>query len=489
MKLQDRTEKTIYTRTKISTIVLSQLNTVSSMLFFTLLTYMSYLANVGYGITVAVSGLILTNTRIFDGLIDPILALLIDRFKSPFGKLRIFMALGWLIRALAVYLLFVFGINNQLGIVYFICTYLLFIIGSSMADISGSMIGAVLTNEPKQRGILQLISTLYSYLTPLLTILYITLILLPKYNNIYSVDLLSNLALKLLPLSLFFTLLSILSLSKIDTPERFGGLDGSFQLGKVGWKDVFNILIRDKLFQKLLVASIFTKFSQQISGQTIVTTLLYGIVLGNYQLGTILNTFSLLPSLFIGLFILRYVEKFGAKKVSLYSMVANICFLFTGALSVLYSKAGISIENPIFACVFCIIQLLSNASNMTLIVTHGILKNDMVDYELYKTGKYLPAVINGVFNFIDQFISSMTTLVIAGTISFVGYQATIPQPSDSLTSEKKWITLLLCYGFPILCNVLSAFFMRNLRMDKFEIQYVQQRIFYKRKNVLYNKLD
>lgn len=482
MKLQDRTEKTIYKRSKISTIVLSQLNTVSSMLFFTLLTYMSYLANVGYGITVIVSGIILTNTRIFDGLIDPLLALLIDRFRSPFGKLRFFLALGWIIRALAIYLLFVAGIDFQLGVFYFVCIYLLFIVGSSMADISGSMIGAVLTNDPKQRGILQLISTFYSYLTPLLTILYITLVLLPKYNNIYSAELLTNLALKLLPLTLFFTILSILSLSKIDTPERFIGFNENFQLEKVGWKDVFDILIRDRSFQKLLASSIFTKFSQQISGQTIVTTLLYGIVLGNYQLGTILNTISLLPSLFIGFFILRYVEKFGAKKVSLYSMSANISILLMLELSVFFSRPDSSIQNLFFASVFCIFQLLSNASNMTVMITTGILKNDMVDFELYRTGKYFPAVINGVFNFVDQFISSTTTLVIAGTISFVGYQDTIPQPSDSLTSEKKLITLLLCFGFPILCNVVSVLILRNLRMDKFEMQYVQQRIFYKRKN-------
>ncbi|HEM3181889.1 MFS transporter [Streptococcus suis] len=482
MIMQDKIDSSIYNRSKISTIVLSQLHSVSSMLFFTLLTYMSYLANVGYGITVVVSGFILTNTRIFDGLIDPLLALMIDRFKSPFGKLRIFMALGWLIRALSIYLLFVLGIDNQLGIIFFICTYLLFICGSSISDISGSMIGAVLTNDPKQRGILQLVSTLYSYLTPLLTILYVTIILLPKFNNTYSEALLSNLALKLLPLTLFFTILSIISLSKIDTPERFCGLDRSFQLGKIGWNDVFDILIRDKSFQKLLATSIFTKFAQQISGQTIVTTLLYGIVLGNYQLGTIINTISLLPSLFIGMFILRYIERHGAKKISYYSMLANIVFLFMSAISVFYSKAGISIENPIYACFFFFLQLLTNASNMILIITNGILKNDMVDYELYRTGKYFPAVINGVFNFLDQFVSSATTLVIAGTISFVGYQDTIPQPSDRFTVEKKWITLLICFGFPILCNLISVYFMRNFRMDKFEMQYIQQRIFHKRKS-------
>ncbi|MEI4329754.1 MFS transporter [Streptococcus suis] len=482
MIMQDKIDSSIYNRSKISTIVLSQLHSVSSMLFFTLLTYMSYLANVGYGITVVVSGFILTNTRIFDGLIDPLLALMIDRFKSPFGKLRIFMALGWLIRALSIYLLFVLGIDNQLGIIFFICTYLLFICGSSISDISGSMIGAVLTNDPKQRGILQLVSTLYSYLTPLLTILYVTIILLPKFNNTYSEALLSNLALKLLPLTLFFTILSIISLSKIDTPERFCGLDRSFQLGKIGWNDVFDILIRDKSFQKLLATSIFTKFAQQISGQTIVTTLLYGIVLGNYQLGTIINTISLLPSLFIGMFILRYIERHGAKKISYYSMLANIVFLFMSAISVFYSKAGISIENPIYACFFFFLQLLTNASNMILIITNGILKNDMVDYELYRTGKYFPAVINGVFNFLDQFVSSATTLVIAGTISFVGYQDTIPQPSDRFTVEKKWITLLICFGIPILCNLISVYFMRNLRMDKFEMQYIQQRIFHKRKS-------
>lgn len=136
MNWQDSSTDTIYKRTRISTIVFLQLHTVSSMIFFTLVSLISYLANEGYGITVVVSGLILTGTRVFDGLIDPVIALTIDRFHSRFGKIRIGLALGWLIRAIAIYLLFVSGSNHQLGIVYFVVIYLLFIIGSSLADIN-----------------------------------------------------------------------------------------------------------------------------------------------------------------------------------------------------------------------------------------------------------------------------------------------------------------------------------------------------------------
>lgn len=46
--------------------------------FSSLIGMISYLANSGYGIVVGAVGIILTASRVFDGIIDPFIALLID---------------------------------------------------------------------------------------------------------------------------------------------------------------------------------------------------------------------------------------------------------------------------------------------------------------------------------------------------------------------------------------------------------------------------
>lgn len=342
------------------------------------------------------------------------------------------------------------------------------------------MIGAVLTNEPRQRGLIQLVSTLYSYLTPLATMLFISLVLLPKYDNVYSTELLSTLTLYLLPITFVMVLLSIISLNKVDKPEQYMGLKNDYELEKIGWQDVWNLLMRDCSFQKLLSSLILTKFAQQISGQAILATMLFGIVLGNYQLGTLINTISLLPSLLIGFYLLRYIEKFGTKKFIVFACIVNVVILSLGSVHIFFSTPIISLQSPFFTIIFAVLQLLSNATNMAIIIANGMLKNDMIDYELYRTGKYFPAVINGVFNFVDQFISSFTTVIIAVSISFIGYQSTVPQPSDTFTGEIKTITVILYYLVPVLCNLVAMYIIKTLRMDKHEIRYVQQRLFQKK---------
>ena len=72
-----------YRRANTWEIAFSQMNNGSAMIFYVLVGLMSYLQNAGYGIAVAAAGLILTLTRVFDGLIDPLLALMIEKVRLP----------------------------------------------------------------------------------------------------------------------------------------------------------------------------------------------------------------------------------------------------------------------------------------------------------------------------------------------------------------------------------------------------------------------
>ena len=95
-----------YRRAKTWQIALASCSSGIGMSFYVLLGLASYVANEGYGIATAVVGLILTATRILDGVTDPIIAIIIDKMNTKFGKIRILTALGWAIESLAVLMMY-----------------------------------------------------------------------------------------------------------------------------------------------------------------------------------------------------------------------------------------------------------------------------------------------------------------------------------------------------------------------------------------------
>lgn len=60
-------------------------------MFYMLMMYVSYVAVGGYGIAVAAVGVILTATRIFDGITDPIVAFVAEKLGRKNGRIRILL--------------------------------------------------------------------------------------------------------------------------------------------------------------------------------------------------------------------------------------------------------------------------------------------------------------------------------------------------------------------------------------------------------------
>ena len=92
-----------YRRAKLWQIICYACNGLVGMSVYSLIGMASYSASIGYGITTAAVGIILTCSRILDGITDPLLAFVYDRVNTKFGKLRILLVAGYLIEALALY--------------------------------------------------------------------------------------------------------------------------------------------------------------------------------------------------------------------------------------------------------------------------------------------------------------------------------------------------------------------------------------------------
>jgi len=465
-----------YRRARTWEIAFSQLNNGSAMIFYVLVGLMSYLQNAGYGIAVAVAGLILTVTRVLDGLIDPLLALIIEKIQFRFGKLRFFMLLGWAIRSLAILMLFVWGSHTGLGAVFFIAMYVVYIVGSSLNDIAGGMTGPVLTNDPRQRPTVYVWSTVYAYLIPSIFTIISTVVILPRYGNEFTVDMLRETALIYVAASFVFQVLACIGVSRVDKPESFAHLDATPKKSDVSLRDMWNIVAHNGPFQRYLISGASDKLAQVVKSQAVISTLMWGILLGNMQLGTTLSLIAILPGIVFAMFGARYNGKHGSKAATV--TWTWICLILAAVLMVfcLVVDTRSILGNTGLTIVFFLVYLLLNGASMVVTVAAGAMRGDVIDYELERSGKYLPASVTAAYNFVDQLISSLGAALALGAVALIGFSAVMPQPTDSPNASILWMTMFLFFGLPILGWIASLVAMSGYKLDRAEMVEVQKRV-------------
>ena len=104
------------------------------------------------------------------------------------------------------------------------------------------------------------------------------------------------------------------------------------------------------------------------------------------------------------------------------------------------------------------------------------MRSDVVDYELERSGKYMPAVVGGVYSFIDKLMAALATTIATLCVAAIGYKNTMPQMGDKATSGVFWMAMFLSFGLPIigwLCNIVA---MKFYELDKDRMVQVQKNI-------------
>ena len=461
-----------YRRAKGWQIALAQMSQGMSMTFYSLITLVSYAANVNYGIAMGLAGVLLTGSRIFDGVIDPAIALMIDRFDARRGKIRLFTSVGWVIRSLAALLLFVWAGGG--GVPLFITLYLLYIVGSSVCDIAGNMMPPVITTDPRQRPIVGVWGTIYAYLVPMVLMVVSNAVLLPMFGGQYSSQMLATCALVYIPISFVFMLLSFVGIKDVDVAENFESLTASEE--KVGIKDMLRLLKDNRPFQMYILHCVSAKLSQQTMGQAIVTTILFGILVGNIGLATIVTAVTSLPSIIFAILSGKFCGTYGSRKVAVFAMIVG-SMLSVITIAYCYSIDMLSIsQSKAPMIIFFGLLFLINACKMCITTADTAMRSDVVDYELLRSGKYLPGVVTATYNFIDQFVTSLGTTIAAVGVSLVGYVNTAPQPTDAPTPEIKAMGLFLYFGIPLLGWIIGLISMKFYSLTREKMVEVQREI-------------
>ncbi|MDO4305193.1 MAG: MFS transporter [Eubacteriales bacterium] len=470
----------MYRRAKLWQIALSQLCTAAPMCFYVLMGYATYIGNSGYGILVAVTGVIMTASRIFDGITDPVCAFIIERVNTRFGKIRIFLLIGWGIMALATTAMCNWGaghLSGVSGLVFFIVCYMVYIVGYTLAGIAMSMVGPVMTNDPKQRPALSVWSTIYSYLTPMVISMVSMTVILPKCDNVIDIPFLSSLNLLVVSVAFVFEVLSCVGMAEFDKPENFAGIsNGKGEEEKVSFQDMWSLIKDNKELQRYMIAACSDKLTQTIGGAAVVTTMLFGILIGNMSISTVISTVAMLPSIIFAIIGARLAGKHGNKKTMVTWTWVCIGVNAIFALFLLFSDTTKITVAIVPSAIFFLLMFGDRATKMVVSTATTAMRMDVIDYELHRTGKYMPAVVSATYSFIDKFISAFGATIATALIGIIGYTSTAPQQGDPLTTGVRIMTVVLYCGFPILGWVCTLLSMKNCTLSREKMIEVQKSI-------------
>jgi Na+/melibiose symporter-like transporter len=130
----------------------------------------------------------------------------------------------------------------------------------------------------------------------------------------------------------------------------------------------------------------------------------------------------------------------------------------------------------IFKILFIVLTFAVNGFAMGVTTANTGFMADLIDYELDRGGKYIPAVVSGTYSLVDKIVSSFSALIATGCVALIGYTNTMPQPGDSPTGAIFWVTMFLRYGLAILGWLCTLWAMRTCNLGKAEMVEVQKRI-------------
>ena len=474
---QSEIDGVAYRRAELWQIILVAFNAFNGMAMYFLIGLASYSASIGYGVATLVVGGLLTFTRIFDAITDPLLAFVYDRVNTPFGKVRPLMLLGWVIQSAGVLCMFNFFSSKGHGIPVFLLFYMIYVIGYTMVNMTAQTLPALMTNDPKQRPTVGVWQTALNYITPMVLNIVVYTKIMPSMGGGFNQNFLNVTTWLCVGLSFVGVVLVCIGISSFDKPENFKGIGKAERLKL---KDMMDVLSHNKPLQSYIISASSDKIAQQASAASIVSTMLNGILIGNMGLATTLSMIGMLPSILFAIIGARYAGKHGNKESIVawtrYSILANIAMIaFFIITRNTVGTTAIS-TSLIFKILFIVLTFAVNGFAMGVTTANTGFMADIIDFELDRSGKYIPAVVSGTYSLVDKIVSSFSAAIATGCVAIIGYTATMPQPTDEATPGVFWMTMFLRYGLAILGFLCTLLAMRSCKLGRPEMIQVQKRI-------------
>lgn len=463
-------QKITYNNAKIWQLALFSLNNAATNLYLALMGYVTYYANGIVGLGVFLLSMILTGMRIFDGLTDPVIGFLLDKTEGRYGKFRPFLVAGNLLLAASCIILFFTNhlVPEFLRLPYFILVYAIYVIGYTFQTVVAKSGQTIITNNPKQRPMATYFDSMFIMAAYGGTAIYVSNYLVPKYGGFLNPQLYKEFVLAVAGLSMICTGLAIVGIWEKDQKKFYGLPNGEKQ--KIRKRDYVEIVKNNKPIRMLTLASCSNQFASVVYSHTTVGVMLFGIMMKNYGISGLIGIVVAVPTLFVVSGGIKIAQYFGQKKALTIATISAIVLQFIMGIVLLFGNIteitfvpykinGITI---VFVLIFTLLNGCKSIINNMVVPMIA----DCCDYELTRSGKYVPGLMGALFSFIEKAISAFGTAFVGVVLTYIGFGRVLPQISDEATPVLVGATLFLYCGVPILGWLVTLLAMHHYELDK-----------------------
>ncbi len=463
------------------------LNNTSTNLYMFLMQFVAYYLAGWVGVGTVLAGSFSMIMRIWDGVTDPFVGFMVDKMDGKFGKNRPFMVVGNIILCVTSFVLF--HVTHLLPMAarfpFFIVVSCLYYLGYTAQCVVTKSAQSCLTNDPKQRPLFAIFDGIYN--TVLFAGMQIVVANMAISYGGFTADpaLFHDLWLMFAGCSAVFCAIAVFAIAPKDRKEFFG--TGKAQ--KVTFKDYFDTLKGNRAIQMLVISAGTDKLAMSMKGNAAMMVVLCGFMVGDYALsGTLTGLISLPTMALMMLGVGGLATRLGQRKAMLIGswggIITNallIVLWLCGDYTTMSAGNGAINFGSFFAIAYIVLNIVLGgftgiSGNIVIPMTA-----DCADYEVYRTGKYVPGLMGTLFSFVDKLISSFAPMLVSVGFAAIGFSDSLPDIAhlDAINANPAWkqttfiVTLMLLYGSVIignLCNVIALKFYPLTKEKMEEIQ-------------------
>lgn len=456
-------------------------NGATNVYYILTITYIAYYGNGVLGLALIFATTMVTAMRLFDAVTDPIIGALIDKTNGRFGKFRPFMILGNIIMAVSSIFMY-FGTriipDDMISLKYvaYVLIYAIYVIGYTFQTSCTRAGQTVLTNDPKQRPLFTVFNLVASMIG-MGTIQFLAPILRSRVGD-YTSEAFFNVMIPIaIIVSAFLTLLAVVGIWEKDNPKYFG-IGGEIQK-KVKIKEYVHILKMNQPLQRLMVAGAGCKLALAIATNGTVLCMLYGGMMGDYN-GLYLPMMIAGYIFSVPFFMLTvHTSQKKGQKASLTKYVALALGMYVGVLVLLIlwkqdvASVNLSLTNiNIYTIFFVLFFGIGYGAYYATADMPIPMVADCSDYEIYRSGKYVPGVMGTLFSLVDKLVSSFSSTIVGFAVVSIGL-STLPGGDTTYSEGMQTIVIVLFVVIPMIAWALTLWAMKGYSLTGDRMKEIQ----------------
>lgn len=448
---------------------LFSMNNAAATLYMAMMVYLSYYANGIAGFGVIMVSILLTGMHVFDGITDPIAGFLVDQTAGRFGKFRPYMLFGNLLMAASSLCLFYTThlTPHWCRAVYFVLIYACFILGYTFQTVVGKSASSLLTSDPELRPLSTYFESLFYMAAYGGMSLYVSVYLVKKYGGFQKAELYQEMVLLV---SVLGFLLTLGAMAGIWEKDRKPYLSGTGKGMNVDIRDYWEVLRHNRPIRMLIIAACTDKFASTVYGHATVSIMLFGILIGDYSIAGVIGLVAAVPSLIVVTLGIRIAQRFGQKR-ALVLFTSAACLLQIPMVFLLCSRQAGRIRlsftgmNGITWAFLAVFVLLNGCRSVTNNMVNPMIA-DCTDYEVYRSGRYVPGLMGALFSFVDKVFEALGTAFVGLAMAVLGFSKALPQVGDPVTNRIKGISVFMYCVIPTVGWLCTLAAMRFYKLDK-----------------------